>query len=126
MLRRDLIDEPQVWASMTERFPWVVEERGEIGEGLVHLDFAALRQGVERAADDLDSVTARDILAFVEQLLTDPLKLHPGVENAIAVSFIEDLYLNDQHVREFVEPLLGSSTLRRWNEVKNWSANESG
>jgi hypothetical protein len=45
-----LVGEPEIWASMCRRFPWITEERGEIAEGLIHLDFAALRRGAEKAA----------------------------------------------------------------------------
>jgi len=69
MSMSNLVREPEIWVSMCRRFPWVVEERGEFGDGLGHLDFAALRRGVEKAADSGDVSTANDILAFVEDLV---------------------------------------------------------
>jgi hypothetical protein len=117
MLRKDLLREPEVWALMCRRFPWVEEERGEIGEGLIHLDFATLRHGVERAADSNDAGTARDILTFIEELLEKRDVLHPEVLNALDVSFLEDLYLAEERQRDFAATLLLPRTRARWSEI---------
>jgi hypothetical protein len=113
----NLMGEPQVWAHMCARFPWVADERGDIGEGLVHLDFAALRQGLERAIDEQDGVTIADILAFTEELFASPDLLHPDVVNAIEISFLEDLYLGSRQHREFILPRLGPACRVRWDEI---------
>jgi hypothetical protein len=126
MLRRDLMTEPEVWSKMVDRFPWVAEERGSEGEGLTHLEFAALRRGLERADLAEDFATVREICGFVEELISDRLSLHPDVENAIDVSFVEDLYLTEHWHREIVEASLGPATRARWDEVKNWPPNSTG
>ncbi len=126
MLVTNLIQEPQVWASMCRRFPWVAEERGDIGEGLVHLEFAALRRGVEKAADSNDVSVASQILAFVEELLQRPNLLHPEVLDAIEVSFIEDLYLAEPHQRDFAFSLLPAATRQHWNEIAGAHERHSG
>lgn len=117
MLSADLLGEPEIWARMSPRFPWVEEERGEIGEGLIHLDFAALRHGVERAADANDIGAAGDVLAFIEELVDKLDALHPDVVNALDVSFLEDLFLAEQRQRAFVAPLLLPKTKARWDEI---------
>ena len=117
MLRRDLLREPEVWALMCRRFPWVEEERGEIGEGLIHLDFAALRRRVERAADSNDAGAATEILTFIEELLEKLDVLHPDVVKALDVSFLEDLYLAEERQRDFAAPLLPPRTRARWSEI---------
>jgi hypothetical protein len=117
MLRADLLREPEVWAWMCRRFPWVEQERGEIGEGLIHLDFAALRHGLEKAADDRDAGAARDILNFIEELVDKLDTLHPDVVNALDVSFLEDLYLAEQHQGDFARSLLLPKTRARWDEI---------
>lgn len=117
MLRTDLLREPEVWAQMCRRFPWVEAERGEIGEGLIHLDFAALRHEVERAANANDAAAAREVLNFIEELLDKRDALHPDVVNALEVSFLEDLYLAEQRQRDFAEPLLLPKTKARWDEI---------
>jgi len=126
MLRTDLLREPEVWAWMRRRFPWVEEERGEIGEGLIHLDFAALRHGLEKAADDNDAGAARDILNFIEELVDKVDALHPDVVNALDVSFLEDLYLAEQHQRDFAGPLLLPRTRARWDGIAAAHEGRSG
>jgi hypothetical protein len=76
---------------MIARFPWVEGELGEDGNGLVHLEVAALRRGVEAAANDQDAEKALAILGFIDDLYRQPLELHPDVLNALDVSFVEDL-----------------------------------
>lgn len=125
MLPTDLVREPEVWALMCRRFPWVEEERGEIGEGLIHLDFAALRR-VERAADANDVDAARDLLTFIEELVGELDTLHPDVVNALDVSFIEDLYLAEQRQRDFVAPLLLPKSKLRWDEIAAAHEGRSG
>ena len=117
MLVGDLVREPEIWRAMRSRFPWVEKERGDIGEGLIHLDFAALRRGVEGAADSRDVVTARDVLDFVEQLLDKVDTLHPEVVNALDVSFLEDLYLSEPQHRDFAVSLLGPKSRGRWKAI---------
>src|SRR5262245_60953472 len=117
MLVDDLAREPEIWKAMCNRFPWVEDERGDIGEGLIHLDFAALRRGVERAADSQDLTTARNVLEFVEQLFDKIDTLHPEVVNALDVSFLEDLYLSDSQHRDFAVPLLGPKSRMRWDAI---------
>jgi len=119
MSMSNLVREPEIWVSMCRRFPWVVEERGEFGDGLVHLDFAALRRGVEKAADSGGVSTASDILAFVEDLLEKVDTLHPEVVGALDISFLEDLYLAEPHQRDFAVPLLQPKSKARWKEVSD-------
>ena len=121
-----LVREPEIWASMCRRFPWVVEERGDLGEGLVHLDFAALRRGVEKAADSADVPTASEILAFVEDLVQRIDALHPEVVNALDVSFLLDLYLAEPQQRDFAIPLLQPKSRERWKEISEGYDRRSG
>lgn len=115
-----MLGEPEVWAEMSRRFPWVAEELDGICEGLLHLEFGALRRGVERAADTNDTQTARTILEFVEELLAKPDAIEPEVRNAIDVSFVEDLYLGESQRRAIVAPLLGPQCSARWHEVAKY------
>ena len=115
-----------MWSLMRARFPWVEEERGDIGEGLVHLEFAALRRGVERAADSDDAASALAILSFIEELLECATRLHPDVINAIEVSFIEDLYLAEPRQAAFAAPLLPSRVRTVWTKIADAHAKTSG
>ncbi len=105
---------------MCRRFPWVVEERGDLGERLVHLDFAALRRGVEKAADSGDVSTASEILVFIEDLIQKVDVLHPEVVDALDVSFLLDLYLAEPHQRDFAVPLLSPKSRERWKKISEF------
>jgi hypothetical protein len=102
---------------MCRRFPWVKEERGDIGEGLVHLEFAVLRRGVESAADAQDVAAAEEILAFIEEPFENLPALHPNVVNALNIGFLEDLYLSEPRRRDFAAPLLLPKTRERWQKI---------
>jgi hypothetical protein len=125
MLVTDVLKEPEVWALMREAFPGIDDDVGEIGAGLLHLEFAALRRRLESAAELRDSDEAVRILAFVDGLLGRPI--HSDVENAIDVSFVEDLYLGEDRWRAFVAPLLPIKIRRKWDEsVSAYGTKRSG
>jgi hypothetical protein len=105
--------EPEIWKAIVARFSWAEQERGGSGAGLAFRDFVILRIGLERAAESRDIAVVSDILAFVEQLLQEPL--HPEVLHALDSSFIEDLYLlGEPRHRDVALPLLGPRTRQRW------------
>jgi hypothetical protein len=114
MLVTDVLKEPEVWALMCEAFPGIDDDVGEIGAGLLHLEFAALRRRLELAVEARDTDTAIRIVVFVDDLLGRPV--HADVENAVDVSFVEDLYLGEEHLREFIAPLLPARIRRKWDE----------
>jgi hypothetical protein len=116
MLVTDVLKEREVWALMREEFPGIDEEVGAVGgAGLLHLEFAALRRRLELAIEAGDNDAALRILGFVEGLLARAI--HLDVENAIDVSFVEDLYLGEESWRGFVTPLLPSKIRAKWNET---------
>jgi hypothetical protein len=112
----EVLREPQVWERMCAAFPWVADECGDIGAGLIHLEFAALRRGLAQAVGSSDMRTIRAVLAFVEDLLAVP-ETHPEVVNAIEVSFFEDLYLGDPLHHAVVAERLGPFAKLRWDEI---------
>jgi hypothetical protein len=114
MLITDVLKEPEVWARMRSAFPGIEDDVGEIGAGLLHLEFAELRRRLELALDVPDTREASRILAFVDDLLAQAI--HSDVENAIDVSFIEDLYLGEERWRLLVEPLLPAKVRAKWDE----------
>jgi hypothetical protein len=114
-----LIREPELWAAMRARFPWIDEERGEVGEGLVHLEFAELCRRVEHTAMTNNVAEATSIFQFIEDLLASPESLHPDVLDGLDVSFLEGLYLSDQTCRAFTEANLPPMTRLRYDEIRN-------
>jgi hypothetical protein len=90
VLVTDLIQGPQVRELLCREFPGLRSEF-EDDTGLLHLQMETLRRHVEGwARSDIPAATRA--LALVESLATNP-KLHPIVENAIYVSFLEGMKL---------------------------------
>ena len=71
-------------------FPDVAGEIRAEGDDLLHLDTATFRRATERAMDAGQFWAAEQHFRFVERVLRDAA---PDVENALAVSYIEDLAL---------------------------------
>ncbi len=88
----NLIGEPELRELLAREFPELEEELAE-NAGLVHLYMGALRRFVEECAA-ASSRRGRAIaaLTFLEGLAAAGT-LHPDVENAVYVSFLEDIEL---------------------------------
>jgi hypothetical protein len=77
---------------LAAEFPDVADEiRGE-GDDLLHLDTATFRRATERAMDAGQFWAAEQHFRFVERVMNDAA---PDVENALGVSYIEDLALGE-------------------------------
>ena len=112
MLITGVKTEPEIWKAIVARFSWAEQERGGSRAGLAFRDFVILRIGLERAAESRDVAAVSDILAFVEQLLEEPL--HPQVLRALDSSFMKILLLGESRHRDVALPLLGPRTRQRW------------
>jgi hypothetical protein len=94
----------QFGALLRERFP---ELRPEIDDGistaLVHLEMAALRQCAESAIERRDETTLRQCYQLAEEGLVAGT---PDLQNAVSVSFVEDMLLFVEEGNEWAEVLL--------------------
>ena len=77
---------------LAAEFPEVAAEVREAGQGLLHLEAAVFRGATERAMDTGQLWVAERHFRFVERVLS---KAAPDVENALEVSYIEDLALGE-------------------------------
>jgi hypothetical protein len=75
---------------LASRFPAIAAQITEIEQGLLHLEMAAFARATCAAIDrgDLDEVAEH--LAFIDELFRDAT---PNLENAIHVSYLEDVFL---------------------------------
>jgi hypothetical protein len=77
---------------LATEFPEVAAEVREQGDGLLHLEAAAFRLATERAMDAGQLWAAERHFRFVARVLSEAA---PDVENALAISYIEDLALGE-------------------------------
>lgn len=77
---------------LAAEFPEVAAEVREEGDGLLHLEAAAFRRATERAMDAGQHWAAERHFRFVEQVMREAA---PDVENALGISYIEDLALGE-------------------------------
>ena len=82
------IDHPRFIALLTERFPEVVTAIDDCSEGLLHLEMATLARATQAAIDNQDKATVVSHFQFVDEEFRDAA---PDVENAVNVSYLENL-----------------------------------
>ena len=81
---------------LTERFPAVAAEIDEIEKGEMHLEMGVLARATCRSIESGDWVQVRGFLSFVEELF---IAAPAGLENAIYVSFLENVFLGQESSR---------------------------
>jgi hypothetical protein len=79
-------------AALRAEFPEAHAAIDDIDEGLLHLEVAAFRRTVEDACKSGRAWYVEKAMRFVEKALADA---GPELENALAVSFIEDFALGE-------------------------------
>jgi hypothetical protein len=82
------IDHPRFIALLTDRFPEVVAAIDDCSEGLLHLEMATLARATQAAIDNQDKATVVRHFQFVDVVFRDAA---PDVENAVNVSYLENL-----------------------------------
>jgi hypothetical protein len=90
------IDHEQFIALLTERFPEVVAEIDDCSQGLLHLEMATLARATQRAIDAQDKETVLRHFTFVDEVFRDSA---PDVENAVNVSYLENLRFEGRKAR---------------------------
>ena len=82
------IDRDRFIALLTERFPEVAASIDECQRGLLHLEMATLARATQAAIDGQDRHTVRRHFQFIDEVFRQAA---PDVENAVNVSYLENL-----------------------------------
>ncbi len=84
----DRIDHPRLIALLTDRFPEVAAAIDDCSRDLLHLEMATLARATQAAIDNQDKATVVRHFQFVDEVFRDAA---PDVENAVNVSYLENL-----------------------------------
>jgi hypothetical protein len=82
------IDHNRFMALLTERFPEVASSIDDCSQGLLHLEMATLARATQTAIDHQDRDTVRRHFLFIDEVFRQAA---PDVENAVFVSYLENL-----------------------------------
>jgi hypothetical protein len=82
------IDHARFIALLTARFPEVAAAIDDCSQGLLHLELATLARATQAAIDYQDKATIVRHFQFVDEVFRDSA---PDVENAVNVSYLENL-----------------------------------
>jgi hypothetical protein len=104
------IDHPRFIALLTERFPAVAGDIDDCSRGLLHLEMAALARATQAAIDSGDRETMRQHFEFIDKVFCQAT---PDVENAVWVSYLENLRFESGTVGTAEARTLLTSRLRQ-------------
>jgi hypothetical protein len=82
------IDHERFIARLAERFPEVAAAIDDCSEGLLHLEMATFARATQAAIDAQDRETVRRHFQFIDEVFRQAA---PEVENAVNVSYLENL-----------------------------------
>jgi len=82
------IDHPRFITLLTSRFPDVAAAIDNCSQGLLHLEMATFARTTQTAMDNQDKTTVVRHFQFVDEVFRDAT---PDVENAVNVSYLENL-----------------------------------
>jgi hypothetical protein len=82
------IDQARFIALLAERFPAVAAAIDSCAKGLLHLEMANLARATQAAIDCGDRDGVRQYFAFIDEVFRQAA---PDVENAVHVSYLENL-----------------------------------
>ena len=82
------IDRKRFIALLNEQLPEVAAKIDDISEGLLHLEMATFSRETQAAIDPQDKETVKQHFRFIDEVFRDAA---PDVENAVNVSYLENL-----------------------------------
>lgn len=91
-----LVNRDEFIRRLAERFPAIAAEIDDLHEGLLHLEMAVFARATAAAIDGRDRSKVNDLFAFAEEIL---VTADSAVENAIYVSYLENIFLCDEPLR---------------------------
>ncbi len=111
---------------LAERFPSIAAEIDDAERGLLHLEMAALARATCKAIDSGDVQQVQKYLCFTDELLSDA---GPDLENAVHVSYLENVFLGSNDARYLSARTMLSERLLRalreleehWQKIGAWS-----
>ena len=121
MLVTNLYNESRFQKDLLEKFPETTEEV-QYYKGLLHLEMAALRRLADKAIETGDLKRLENIYEFLADIMKNPRNVHPDVENAINVSFVENLevdFANSKYGQE-AERIMPDVIRKMWQEMMQY------
>jgi hypothetical protein len=99
------IDHPRFIALLNEQFPEVAGSIDDCSQGLLHCEMATLARATQAAINGRDTPTLIRHFQFIDEVFRSAA---PDVENAVNVSYLENLSFDDQNAaaRELLTPCL--------------------
>lgn len=82
------IDRDRFIALLTERFPAIAASSDDCRQGLLHLEMATFARATQMAIDAQDHHTVQRHFQFIDEVFRQAA---PDVENAVNVSYLENL-----------------------------------
>lgn len=82
------IDRDRFIALLTERFPEIAAAIDDCSQGLLHLEMATVARATQAAIDSQARDTVRRHFQFIDEVFRQAV---PDVENAVNVSYLENL-----------------------------------
>ncbi|MEX2093720.1 MAG: hypothetical protein WD971_13635 [Pirellulales bacterium] len=120
------IDHLRFMALLTQQFPEVVATVDDCCQGLLHPEMGTLARATQAAIDAGDKETIRRHFAFVDEIFQDAA---PDVENAIYVSYLENLRFEGRKAGPVDAAKLLSPRLQQaraeleahWDNINRWT-----
>ena len=105
------IDHSRFIAILNQRYPQIVADIDDCSKGLLHCEMGTVARATQAAIDVGDKETVRQHFAFVDEVFRDAA---PDVENAIYVSYLENLRFEGRKAgqadaRELLTPRLAQA-----------------
>lgn len=113
VMRLDLVSAHDVWRRIRADFP-ELEEAIEYDKDSVHMSLGELESFANQAIGRGDFLALERAYAFVYELASKPDSLHPDVQNAIQVSFLEGLNFGHARNGEKAKELLPAVLKGLW------------
>jgi hypothetical protein len=104
----NVVDRPEFVRRLGERFPNVAAQIDDVDRGLLHLEMAVFARATAAAIEAGSAILVADFLAFADEILGSA---DSAVENAIYVSYLENIFLGETrevylHARRKLPPRL--------------------
>jgi hypothetical protein len=114
---------------LAERFPSIAAEIDDFERGLLHMEMAVLAHATCKAIDAADWEQVQAHIGFVDELLS---AADPDLENAVYVSYLENVFLSSEDPRYWSARSLLSERLQtaladleaHWKKIAEWKAHQ--